>query len=270
MNFTRTQTRIAVAAMLAAGLLVGAGQVFADNNGRTGRSQSATGCSCHSSTATAGVIVAITGPRNVVTGSTNSYTLTVTGGPAAPNGGFNLKGSAGTFVAGANNRVSGLEVTHANASVRSWTFSWTAPTTAGTQNFWAIGLAADGGDDTSSDDWNFYGGAINTAYSITVAAAAGVGDLPSLTWIASPLPNPCMSGTQIRYSLATAANVKMSVLDPAGRVVRTLVDDARPAGPASVSWDGLAAGGTRVPAGVYFVQMTIPGRVLSTRVTVVD
>ncbi len=270
MTITRTHTRIAVAALLAAGLLVGAGQVLADNTGRTGRTQSSTGCSCHGSTLSTGVTVTITGPQNVATGSTNNYTVTVSGGPASALGGFNLKGSAGTFTAGANNRVSGLEVTHANSSVRSWTFSWKAPTTAGAVNFWAIGLAADGGDDTSADEWNFYGGAVNTAFVINVASATGVGDEPGLTWIAPPLPNPCMSHTQITYSLATAADVRLTILDAAGRRVRTLVQGSRPAGRESVAWDARGDDGSRVASGVYFAQLALPGRVLSTRITVVD
>lgn len=270
MTNTRTYTRIAALALIALGLSVGARQVLADMTGRTGRTQSSTGCSCHSSTATPGVTVSITGPRNVITEAKNNYTVTVTGGPVGPNGGFDLKASAGTLTAGANNRVSGLEVTHSNSDVRTWTFAWTAPVTAGTYNFLAIGLAADGAQDTSADDWNYYGGAMNTQFTITAAAATAVGDEPSLTWIAPPLPNPCVRGTQIRYSLATEANVKMNVLDASGRIVRTLVDGARPAGPASVSWDSRTSNGSRVPAGVYFVQMTIPSRVLSTRITVVD
>ena len=270
MTTTRTYARIAAFALIALGLSVGAGQVLADITGRTGRTQSSTGCSCHSSTLSAGVNVAITGPRNVITGAKNTYTVTVTGGPVGPNGGFNLKASAGTLTAGANNRVSGLEVTHANSDVRTWTFQWTAPATAGTYNFWAIGLAADGGQDTSADDWNYYGGVMNTAFTITAASATAVGDEPGLTWIAPPLPNPCMSQTQITYSLATSADVRLTILDAAGRRVRTLVQGTRPAGRESVAWDARGDDGSRVASGVYFAQLALPGRVLSTRITVVD
>jgi hypothetical protein len=270
MNMTRTQTRIALVAMLYAGLIVGAGQAVADITGRTGKAQSSGGCNCHGSALTPGVVVTITGPQSVATGATNNYTVTVSGGPATSNGGFNLKATAGTLTAGANNRVSGLEVTHNTNIVRSWTFAWKAPATAGPVSFYAIAVAADGGDDTAGDDWNFYGGAVNTAFVINVAAATGVGDEPGLTWIAPPLPNPCVNGTQITYSLATAANVKLTVLDATGRIVRTLEEGARPAGRASVSWNGRTAEGSRVPAGIYFVQMAIPGRVLSTRLTVID
>lgn len=270
MNLTRTQTRIALVAMLYAGLVIGAGQAVADINGRTGKSQSSGGCNCHGSSLTAGVVVTITGPQSVATGATNSYTVTVSGGPAASNGGFNLKATAGTLTAGANNRVSGLEVTHNTNIVRSWTFSWKAPATAGPVSFYAIGLAADGGDDTAGDDWNFYGGAVNTAFVINVAAATGVDDNPSLTWIAPPLPNPCTSATQITYSLASAAEVRLGIMDASGRLVRTLVQGARPAGRGSVRWDGRADNGSRVPSGVYFAHLSIAGRVLSTRITVVD
>lgn len=270
MNIPRVQVRLAAVALLITGITAGAGQVLADANGRTGKATSSTGCSCHATLRTPGVLVTIAGPQNVATSSTHQYTVTVSGGPAAPNGGFNLKASAGTLVAGANNRVSGLEVTHSDSNVRTWTFSWTAPATAGTQNFWAIGLAADGSGDNSGDDWNYYGNALNTAFPITVASAVGVGDSPSLEWIAPPLPNPCTSGTQITYSLASAAVVRLSVLDAAGRKVRTLVQGTRPAGRESVTWNGRGDNGSRVPSGVYFAQLALPGRVLSTRITVVD
>lgn len=270
MTFTRTQTRIAVSAIFAAALLIGAGQVLADNTGRTGRTQSTTGCSCHGSTQTPGVTVAITGPQAVITGSTNPYTVTVSGGPVSPSGGFNLKGSGGTFVAGANNHVAGLEVTHSIGTLRSWTFSWTAPATAGPQNFLAIALAADGGDDTSADEWNYYGGAMNTQFVINVAAAAGVGDTPSLTWIAPPLPNPCRNGTRISFSLADAGNVQLTLMDAAGRRVRTLASGTMAAGRQSVPWDGRMEDGARAAAGVYFVRLTTPQRELSTRINVVD
>lgn len=268
MNANRLLPRITTWVLLAAGLTLGASVVFAYMDGRTGKAQSSTGCSCHGTTATSGVVVTITGPQVVAPSSTHQYTVTVSGGPAAPNGGFDLLGSGGTFTAGANNRVSGSEVTHSNPDARSWTFSWTAPATTGTQNFWAIGLAADGALDTSSDDWNWYGGVVNTAFPITVTTATAVGDPASATWLAPPLPNPCVNGARVSFSLANAADVRLAILDAAGRNVRTLVRGAMPAGPQSVTWNGRSANGARVAPGVYFLRLTTPDRELTQRVTV--
>ena len=256
--------------LLAASLVLGAGTVFADISGRTGKAQSTTGCNCHGTTKTATVTTTITGPQSVTMGSTNQYTVSVTGGFPGTQGGFNLKASGGTLAPGANNRVSGAEVTHIDAASRSWTFSWTAPATAGPQNFWAIAQVTDGAGDTSGDMWNWFGGAVSTPFAITVTDPAGVGDSPSLTWLATPSPNPCVNGTRIAFSLASAANVRLEVLDAAGRRVRTLARGALPSGGQSVSWDGRSESGSRVPAGVYFVHLATPRGEFRARLTVVN
>jgi hypothetical protein len=256
--------------LLAASLVLGAGTVFADMNGRTGKAQSATGCNCHGTTRTASVVTTITGPQSVTTGSTNQYTVSVSGGFAGTLGGFNLNASGGTLAAGANNQVSGTEVTHLDPNSRSWTFSWTAPATAGPQNFWAIAQVVDGGLDTSGDMWNWFGGVVNTPFAITVTNAAGVGESQSLAWLATPSPNPCVSGTRIAFSLASAASVRLEVLDAAGRRVRTLARGVLPAGGQSVSWDGRSESGSRVPAGVYFVHLSTPRGEYRTHLTVVN
>jgi hypothetical protein len=256
--------------LVVAALTFGVGVVMADAGGRTGKAQSPNGCNCHGTTRTAGVSVTISGPQNVLVNSTNQYTVTLVGGPSATQGGFNLKASNGTLTAGANNRISGLEVTQVNEFSRLWTFSWKAPAVVGTSNFYAIGLSTDGSGDESGDDWNWYGGAVNTAFPIVVSNAAGVEDAGSLTWLAPPSPNPCTSGSIVSFSLARRAHVRLELLDTAGRIVRTLTDATLPAGRQSVSWDRRASNGTRAAAGVYFVRMSTPGRTLTTRVTVLD
>ncbi len=270
MNANRMLLRNTPLALLALSFVLGAGAAFADNNGRTGKAQAATGCSCHGSTNTAGVVVTITGSQTVAINSTNTYTVTVSGGPANTQGGFDLKSSGGTLIAGVNNHVVGTEVTHSSSASRSWTFSWRAPATAGTQNFWAIAVAADGVDDPDGDQWNYYGGAMNTAFPISVVSSLGVGDAASLTWLAAPLPNPCANESRIGFSLAGPADVQLAVLDAAGRHVRALARGTMPAGRQSVNWDRRSENGSRVAAGVYFVQMTLADRVLSTRITVID
>src|SRR5215469_12560759 len=80
--------------------------------------------SCHSNGTKP--TVTISGPTSVTSGSTNSYTLTVSGGG---NGGLDVASTGGTFTAGSTTQVMGGEITHTTAnSTHSWTFSWTAPT----------------------------------------------------------------------------------------------------------------------------------------------
>jgi hypothetical protein len=63
-------------------------------------------------------------------------------------------------------------MTHSNDTARSWTFTWTAPATAGAASFYAVGLAADGDGTPNGDSWNWYGDAVNTAFAITVQPQA--------------------------------------------------------------------------------------------------
>jgi len=240
---------------------------FADSSGRTGRT--ATGCSCHGSV-NAGVSVTIAGPQTVEPLSTHDYTVSVSGGPATSTGGFDLKVSGGTLTAGANNRVSGSDVTHINRNSRSWTFSWTAPAATGTQNFVAVGLGCDGTGGTGGDAWNFYGGVANTAFEISVADPLDVVGTPGRTWLAPPAPNPCQRGAQLEFSLETPGVVRLEVIDPSGRRVATLVNGTLPAGRHAMRWDRHRDNGTRAVAGLYFVRLVKASEVHTTRLLVLD
>jgi photosystem II stability/assembly factor-like uncharacterized protein len=64
-------------------------------------------------------------------------------------------------------------------------------------------------------------------------------------------PNPFGLGTTIRFTLEQPSRVQLLIADPAGRVVRTLGDGSRAAGPHVVAWDGRTDRGTSAPAGIY-------------------
>lgn len=150
-----------------------AAYLLADGSGRTGVSTSGNGCSCHGSTpnAAGAVSVSITGPQTVLAGSTSSYTLSVAGAPSGTTGGFDLSANGGTLAAGTGSRVSGSDLTHSNNSRRSWSFTWTAPATAGSYRFAAVGMASNGSG-SGGDSWNWFGGAAASPFAITVGAAA--------------------------------------------------------------------------------------------------
>jgi flagellar hook assembly protein FlgD len=66
--------------------------------------------------------------------------------------------------------------------------------------------------------------------------------------------------TSVTYTLGAAATVAITVRDGAGRTVRTLASGARPAGSASVTWDGRrssAAGAPLVADGTYAVVVAV-------------
>jgi hypothetical protein len=107
--------------------------------------------------------------------------------------------------------------------------------------------------------------------SPTGAALAPAGALPSASLsvagpvtvveLAPPRPNPFTLSTTFAIGLPAESDVDLTVHDLAGRRVTTLAHGRLGAGRREFTWDGAGA-----RDGVYFVRLTVNGRVLSTRV----
>jgi len=82
-------------------------------------------------------------------------------------------------------------------------------------------------------------------------------------------PNPAAGRTAIAYSLPAASRVDVSVIDVAGRRVRTLVAGPRPEGRHEVRWDGRDDSGAAVSPGVYFARVEARGRTDVEKITLV-
>jgi hypothetical protein len=65
-------------------------------------------------------------------------------------------------------------------------------------------------------------------------------------------PNPFNPSTNIAYDLSKPSQVRLTIYDVAGRVVRNLVDEHIDAGSHDVQWDGINNDGEAVTSGVYF------------------
>lgn len=75
-------------------------------------------------------------------------------------------------------------------------------------------------------------------------------------FVGSVKPNPSSSGVTVELlGSGSLRDVKVSVHDAAGRVVRALSVRDVSSGVQQVFWDGADAGGARVSAGVYFVRV---------------
>jgi cytochrome c peroxidase len=75
---------------------------------------------------------------------------------------------------------------------------------------------------------------------------------------------------RIRFALPEPSIVNLAVHDVSGRVIRDLSrQNAYPAGPVSVSWDGRDRGGAAVGSGVYFVRIDAAGKKISQRLVLV-
>ncbi len=120
---------------------------------------------CHDPDAGAAApTVTLSGPTNVTTGATNTYTLTIE--PASisnqTQGGLNVSvPGGGALIAGAGTRTDtdNREITHSSpqggTGTLSWSFQWQAPSTAGSFDMYGVGLSTDGsgtnGDEEGTD-----------------------------------------------------------------------------------------------------------------------
>ncbi len=84
---------------------------------------------------------------------------------------------------------------------------------------------------------------------------------PALVFTARNHPNPFNPVTTITYTLPRAGHLSLKVYDVRGMLVRTLVDDVRPAGEGQAVWDGRDAQGARTASGVYFYEARTAGEV---------
>lgn len=99
----------------------------------------------------------------------------------------------------------------------------------------------------------------NDIYAKRLAIGGSTVDVPAALPSALTLaaaPNPMMTATTLRFSLAAAERGSLDVLDLTGRVVRVLLEEQDlPAGPRAITWDGRDRSGVATPAGLYWVRL---------------
>ena len=83
-------------------------------------------------------------------------------------------------------------------------------------------------------------------------------------------PNPFKGSTAVQFELARPGDVRLSVYDVRGRLVRALEHEGMHAGVQSIAWDGRDVRGTRLPAGVYLYEIVSPGLRARGRVTLAE
>jgi subtilisin family serine protease len=83
-------------------------------------------------------------------------------------------------------------------------------------------------------------------------------DAPAPTFALARLsPNPTSGGTQVGFAVPRESRVRLSIHDLQGRTVAVLMDGIVPAGHHRATWEG-RLGGSRAPAGLYFVCYDTP------------
>jgi len=68
-------------------------------------------------------------------------------------------------------------------------------------------------------------------------------------------PNPFNPSTSILYNIAQTGNVRISVYNIKGQMVRILVNEPKATGQHSIIWDGLDYRANKVSSGIYFYKM---------------
>jgi hypothetical protein len=88
--------------------------------------------------------------------------------------------------------------------------------------------------------------------------------LPGADFLAQNWPNPFNPATTIEFGLKESGHVSLRIYDAAGRLVRVLIDEDRPAGSYKAVWNGSDSAGAKVSSGVYFYRLSA-GEFIRTR-----
>jgi hypothetical protein len=82
-------------------------------------------------------------------------------------------------------------------------------------------------------------------------------------------PTPSRSIALLAFDLPTEGRVSIAVYDVAGRLVKSIVRENRPAGRHLVTWDGHSSSGAKVSSGIYIARLEREGQVLNRRIVLV-
>jgi hypothetical protein len=83
----------------------------------------------------------------------------------------------------------------------------------------------------------------------------GIGSEPTTFLLHQNFPNPFNPSTQIRFSLPSEANVKLTIYNLLGQHVATILEGKLNAGVHSVPWNGRSQSGIPMASGVYFYRL---------------
>lgn len=89
---------------------------------------------------------------------------------------------------------------------------------------------------------------------------------PPAVWLSEAYPNPTRAAVALRLELAREDNVRIDILDVAGRLVTTVHEGPFEAGSHVVRWDGRRTDSGSVSPGVYFARVVAGPRVETRRI----
>lgn len=210
----------------------------ADNSGQT-----CTACHGGTATQTTGVISSDIPGSGYIGGTTYNFTVTMSGAAAY---GFEMTPQTatsntglGTWIAGSGTSVSTKYIKQSakkTGASATWTFQWTAPTTATTVTFYGAFNYANNNNTTSGD-------VIKTSSVTYIANTTGINNNEQVHQQISVFPNPTSEKINI---LAPGIFDKGSIITLDGKIVREL---------SSAELIEKSINVSEMPAGVYFVSI---------------
>lgn len=235
--------------VLAALIIFASTDLSAYPNGLAGRTLKTTtqGCgSCHSfNTAITGTI---TGPDSILAGQTVTLTLTINCASGSGGYGVDIAAKLGTLaiISGQGLKVSGGELVHSSeisyANPKVITFSYTAPSTAGTDTVYATI------DRGYSGRWNW---TPNKGFRIYTLTGISNNEIPVKFYLSQNYPNPFNPVTKINYGIAKASNVKVTVFNLLGKEVAVIVNEFQQAGNYFTNFDA-----SDLTTGIYYYRIS--------------
>jgi hypothetical protein len=228
--------------------------IYARETGVTGKTRkNGEGCICHNISPSAGVIVTISGPDQVSVNEVASYTVSISGGPLV-RGGTNIAVLRGSLnIVSSDLQKIDEELTHVapkppSGNSVSFQFTYTAPSTPGTDTIYANGNSVNFNGQELGDQWNF---APNKGITVTSATDINEeGELVKEFGLRQNYPNPFNPSTTISWYMKSGDYVRLSIYDLSGKLVKTLVDSYKPAGENFVTIDG-----TDLASGTYLYKI---------------
>jgi len=121
---------------------------------------------------------------------------------------------------------------------------------SGTYYYWLQSMDYDG-------TYSFHG---PISVFVDMEGSGGTPDIPMTMRLQSVYPNPFSAYTFIRYELDKATDVKISIYNTRGQVVRTFNEGTRVPAIHKLEWDGKNASGSLCPSGIYLIRMQADGK----------
>ncbi len=232
--------------------------------GLTKRAGNTEGCTCHGFSPTTSVNISFQGPDSVVYGDTVNFTVSMTGGPLT-RGGIDISAGNGKVVLSqSDNTLQSLEgspgvfeLTHVTPKAPvsgsvTWTFRYIAPISGSKDTLFSTGNSVDFTGGNNNDSWNF--GQNKVIILKAPTAITGTNEVIDNFHLNQNYPNPFNPVTKINYSISKSGNVKLSVFDSKGNLVRNLVNERKSAGEYNVEFNG-----NGLSSGIYFYIINVNG-----------